>query len=238
MSCAIIHDHISAYIDDEASAVERAEVDAHVAACAACAAQLESYRAMKHGIGGLAARRTPPPAIHARVESLRFRRHRRTRRTWLIASAAAVAAVALAVAAASLEPAPAGSGELAAELVADHLKYAPQAMPAEVASADATEVRAFFADKVAFAPAAPRLPGAQLLGGRLCNIDGHKVQLLFYEQGSRRLSLYVSDRALTEGCSGPGPQHVCGRAAGGVTLTLVGDGPPENLRRLLAAAEL
>ena len=128
--------------------------------------------------------------------------------------------------------------ELAEELISDHLKYAPQAMPAEVASADPETVRRFFAGALAFEPAVPTLPVAQLLGGRLCNIDGRKVQLLFYEQGSRRLSLYVSDGpALAGECGGDGPHHVCSRDAEGLTLTLVGDAPADEIRSLLANAK-
>ena len=65
---------------------------------------------------------------------------------------------------------------------------------------------------------ASSLPSAQLLGGRLCSIDGRKVQLLFYEQGSRRLSPYSSNgRAMAGECRGDGLHHVCSREAAGLT---------------------
>ena len=245
MSCQSTIELISAYVDDEATDAERVALEAHLAGCEACAARVESLKALKHGLATLEARVSPSQAVRARVEAQRFRnRSRRRRLRWLTVGAGAVAAavvlVALGVAVrvdAPAQPSQEPLAALAEELIADHLKYAPQAMPAEVASADPEAVRRFFAGALAFEPAVPALPTAQLLGGRLCSIDGRKVQLLFYEQGSRRLSLYVSDGPAMAGeCRGDGPHHVCSRESDGLTLTLVGDASADEIRSLLASA--
>lgn len=246
MSCQSTIELISVYVDDEATDAERAVVEAHVADCAGCAARVESCRALKHGLATLEARVAPPQAVRARVEAQRFHNRSRRRMRWLavgmgIAAAAAVVLVVAGITQRSEGPA-GGAREarakLAEELISDHRKYAPQAMPAEVASADPAIVRRFFSGALAFEPAVPALPSARLLGGRLCSIDGRKVQLLFYEQGSRRLSLYVSDgSALAGECRGDGSHHVCSREAEGLTLTLVGDAPEHEIRSLLASAK-
>jgi anti-sigma factor RsiW len=246
MTCQSTIDLISSHVDDEATDAESGAVEAHVAACAACAALLESHRALKHGLAALEARVSPSQAVRARVEAQRFRnRSRRRRLQWLAVAAGAAAAVAVIVAGVAQRsedtagPAREPRTALAEELIADHLKYAPQVMPAEVASADPETVRRFFVGAVGFVPAVPDLPSARLLGGRLCSIDGRKVQLLFYEQAGRRLSLYVSDGpALAGECRGDGPYNVCSRNHEGLTLTLVGAVPVAEIRALLESAEL
>jgi negative regulator of sigma E activity len=108
-----------------------------------------------------------------------------------------------------------------------------------VASAGPETVRRYFEGVVGFVPAVPTFPSARLLGGRLCSIDGRRVQLLFYEQDSRRLSLYVSEgQALAGECRGDGRRHACSRERDGLTLTLVGDGPAAEIRAILESATL
>jgi len=139
------------------------------------------------------------------------------------------------------EQRPNGGAErpLLEELVADHLRSAPEVMPAEVASADPTEVRRFFRDKIPFEPVVPRLAAAQLIGGRVCKIEGRKVQLLFYELGERRLSLYISDRpAARRECYSDGEHGVCVERRGRLSLMLVGRAPERQLRALLDEAVL
>jgi anti-sigma factor RsiW len=222
-------------------------VEAHLAMCSTCAARVESHRALKHGLATLDARLSPSPAVRARVEAQRFRNRYRRRRVRQLALGSAAAVAALVVLVAGITQRPDDSAEtihepraaLANELITDHLKYAVRAMPAEVASADPETVRRYFEGAVGFTPAVPTFPAARLLGGRLCSIDGRRVQLLFYEQGSRRLSLYVSDGpALAGECRGDGPLHVCSRQHEGLTLTLVGDGPEAEIRTLLQSATL
>ena len=80
----------------------------------------------------------------------------------------------------------------------------------------------------------PELPGTQLLGARLCRIDGRRVELLFYRREGRTLSLFVTDSPVAgEQCWAARGHHVCSRYMGTMTLLLVGELPADELRRLL-----
>jgi anti-sigma factor RsiW len=227
-------DALSAYLDGEAGPDKRAEVERHLASCAACVERMESLRSLKHAVARLEERAAPPGAVHARIEDLRFRPRRRSRRllTGLAAAVASAVLAALVLVLAWLRPDT--HPPLYDELIADHVRYAPEAMPAEVASQDPFEVRRLFAGQIPFEPVVPAMAGARLLGGRVCKIDGRKTQLLFYALGDRALSLYVSDRPLADrDCHSARGHRVCGHRRGRLSLMLVGDAPEGELSALL-----
>ncbi|MBI1872409.1 MAG: zf-HC2 domain-containing protein [Acidobacteria bacterium] len=240
MTCAQMREQLSAWVDGELPHDLTAAVDSHLASCVSCRTHARSMRALKHVIAQLPSREAPPGAVRARVEGLRFRSGRtRVARAvaWL---ASAVAAAALVWAAVQMrDRVPPSSHELAEELVADHLRSVPEVMPAEVTSQNPDDVRRFFAERVPFRPVAPVLPGARLLGGRLCRINGTRSQLLFYETHGQTLSLFISPAPLdTEGCEAARGNHICGRMVGRLALMLVGNLPSETLQQLLADAAL
>jgi hypothetical protein len=107
-----------------------------------------------------------------------------------------------------------------------------------VTSHDPQEVIAFFAGRVPFSPVAPVFPASRLVGGRLCQIDGRLVQLLFYDAKGEKLSLFVSGGDLGEpGCREARGHHVCTRHVGSRSLVLVGKRPAEELLHLLDEAD-
>lgn len=69
-----VSDHLSAYVDDELSASERAAVDAHLRECAGCRADLEAMRRLVAYAGTVSRHDAPPPrrvwdGIRARIEA-------------------------------------------------------------------------------------------------------------------------------------------------------------------------
>jgi len=239
VSCQKYIELVSAHLDGEATEQERKDLEAHVDDCADCRQRLQAARALKHAVAGLPGRQAPPEAVQARVEMLRFRARaphsRRGLRRLLVGAAIAACLLgALAIERGLLHPEP----RLADELIANHMKYVPEAMPAEVASDNPGEVQRFFTGKVPFDPVVPRLPGARLLGGRLCRIRGDREQLLFYERGGTKLSLYVSSRQRPTSCRAKNGYHVCGHERGGLSWMLVGDVAEGELRTLLRRASL
>ncbi len=238
MTCAEMREHVSAWVDGELPEDLAAAVERHFTQCATCRTRATSKRALKHAIAQLPSREEPPGAVRARVEALRFRsRSVRAARAvaWLMAVGAGIA---IAVVAFSMRGRM-SPHDLAEELVADHLRSVPEVMPAEVASQNPDEVRHFFLERVSFPPVAPLLPGAKLMGGRLCRINGAHSQLLFYQVRGRTLSLFVSPTPLgTEQCEATRGNYVCGRRIGNLALTLVGDLPADTLRQLLANAAM
>lgn len=239
MTCAQPPEVLSASLDGELSPDERAELDSHLDACPECSARLESLRALKHALSGLEAKASPSDAVAARIESLRYQRagrHRRHTLRWAVGlAAAAIIAVVLGFLVVQLHLTP----SLTEELVADHLKYSGETIPIVMASNNPEDIRQFFAGKVPFSPVVPSMPSTALLGGRLCKIDGRRVQLLFYEQERRRLSLYITGQAIEQDdCQSAGGHQVCVERRGPISLILVGDAPAHRLRKLLTEATL
>lgn len=238
MSCTKYLETISAFLDNELAPAQHTELERHLASCPVCAERLKSFRRLKSAIGRLEGRTALPPGVEARIEALRFRLSpppcRRYR--WMIGVAAAsVLFMVLILGRLGLRSET--SPPLYRELIADHLRYIPEAMPAEMASADRDEIRRFFRDQVPFEPVVPVLKSAHLLGGRVCNIAGRKTQLLFYARKDHKFSLYVSDQPLAAyTCDSAKGHHVCGYRHGHLSLTLVGDAPQEELLTLLQSA--
>lgn len=239
MNCSDLVETVSAYLDGEATEEERVGVERHLTACAECAKRLESFRALKHAVARLEGRAAPPEGVQARVEALRFRPASLRERVGLSGAVAALAAAALAAFVVSGWRQSGVERPLSEELIADHRRSAPDVMPAEVVSADPAEVRRFFEAKVPFEPVVPTLGAAKLIGGRVCKIEGRKVQRLFYEINERMLSLYISDRPTKmEKCHKDGEHCVCGERRGRLSLMLVGRASEHELRELLNGAVL
>src|SRR5262249_16899789 len=180
MTCVELREHVSAWMDGELAEDLAAHVEQHLAQCTTCRAHASSLRALKHAVAQLPSREEPPGAVRARVEALRFGNRRAGAARagpWLITVAALIA---IAV------PAFHSRGgtiphDLVEALVADHLLLVPEVMPAEVASQNPDDVRHFFSERVSFPPVTPVPPGARLMGGRLCRINGARSQILYYQ---------------------------------------------------------
>lgn len=241
MNCDSSSELLGALLDREIDSDGRDELEAHLAGCEACEDRFRSLRAMKHAVARLRSREDLPGAVRARVEGLRFTgsRRSRARAAWL--AVALVGALCLVAGAIWLQRARPLTEVLAEQLVLDHERSLPEVKPPEVSSSDPQEVVRFFAARVPFAPVAPALPGARLIGGRLCQLEGRHVQLLFYscESPSRTLSVFVSDRHLAEdGCREFHGHGVCCRRVGKLTVLAVGRVPGDSLRQILREAKL
>ena len=102
MTCTEMDARIDALLDGELASAERAEVEAHLAACAACAALHADLLALRERARRAPAEIAPPPAVWAALERLTTRDSRLATRSpwsrWHLA-AAAVLLVALSSAA-------------------------------------------------------------------------------------------------------------------------------------------
>jgi anti-sigma factor (TIGR02949 family) len=235
MTCDDMRERLSEWVDGELSPDVTVAVAAHLDTCAICRARADSMRALKHAIARLPSRESPPVALRARIDALRFTPPRRV----LLAGALTVAALVAFALVTSLylngrnRP---GASLSADQLVADHLRSIAE--PAEIVSDDPHEVARFFAGHLSFAPVVPRLGGSALKGGRLCTLAGRRSELLFYDVNGETVSLFVANRGLAgPGCEASRGHQVCERRTGDVSLLLVGTQPPERLSRLLAEAQ-
>jgi anti-sigma factor RsiW len=240
MSCGDWLERISEAVDGTLPEADREVFEGHLAGCPECRGRLLSMRAVKHAVARLPSRETPPGAVRARIKSLPLQvggQRRIVGLGWAVTVLVLLSAAWAALLLRHREALP--SADLAQALVDDHLRSVPEAMPAEVTTSDPQQAARFFVGRVPFPPAAARLPGSRLIGGRLCKLDGKRVELLFYGSGGRTFSLYAfGDELDVTGCREAHGHWVCGRRLGDLTLLLVGKASGDELRRLLDEATL
>ncbi len=110
-------ERLNDYVDGELTAPERAGVEAHLAACTACRAEVEGLRDLLRHVAGLPREIAPPPEVweavrEETVEIPRIGRAAPWGARWGIAAAVVVAALSSGITAALLR-APAGEATLA-----------------------------------------------------------------------------------------------------------------------------
>ena len=92
----------------------------------------------------------------------------------------------------------------------------------------------FFAGATRFDPTVPRLTGAEVLGARLCHLDGETAELIFYRHNGRNISLFVTAvPPRTAACTKHRGLTVCREERNGLGIYAVSDLPETSLRRLL-----
>lgn len=220
---------LSAHVDGELSADERADLESHLGSCAACERALLQLRELKASLSRGEARATLPAALEHRLE-----RHPRARWRWPWAAAVAAAAVAI-VAVAVFWP----RSSPVEVLADDHLRYATSKAPWQFEAEAPAEAERALSGRLPFAFNAPALTGARLRGGRLCNLAGHPAAMLFYDRDGQRLSLFAFDneglgKRIGDGCdfSARG-LNICVRRARGVAYALVSQLADHEMRTVL-----
>jgi anti-sigma factor RsiW len=200
IDCTELERSIDAYLDGEFDARERAEVDAHLAACPRCRATAsaqgrlrEALRArLREAMSPPAAAGRAPPALRARIELAIARQRRPLWRRALapipISTMAACAAGAILVLATH-----GGDAALAEEAVRSHHR----ALPLEILSASVGEasIPAWFADKLDFKPSPPRFraSGVRLVGARLAQLREWPAAYMRYELPRGKGGLFIVD---------------------------------------------
>ena len=174
---------VTGYVDDALDPAARAEVEAHLAGCPACRAQVASERELRERLRAPAPVE-PRPGFEAEVRgSLRHARGRRP--SWLLPLAAAVALAAVW-----------GRGApsfLAWEVARDHAHcFAKIPVPAELWSSDPLEVTAWFEEQGTRLPVIPASAhGLQLVGARYCPLGDRIAAHLYFGGDKGSLSLFV-----------------------------------------------
>ena len=189
-------------IDGELDMASARAVEAHVASCQRCAAELRRFREMHQAMACANLRFAAPAALRSRIEAAIFRAGCAVRRShrgapparlcvWHGASAAAAASVVFFVT---------RSGEderLLGDVVSAHRRSLQAEHLADVRSADQQVVRPWFSGKLAVVPPVIDLAaqGFTLVGGRLDTIDGKPVAAIVYRRGVHIINLFVGAAA-------------------------------------------
>jgi len=215
-------EQVTGYVDGALDEAARAAVEAHLALCPACRAQVESERALRqrlHALAPLEPRSALPAEVRRRL------RPESTRLSRVLLAAAAGLALAFLWGRGS---APFVAWELARDH--DHCFSFP-VLRAQVWSDDPARVAEWFARQGTQIPAIPAAAaGLELVGARYCPLIDRRVGHVYYVGGGRHLSVYAvpgSVRFARESLSNPRAHVVRLIRVEGRTVGLVGERPED-----------
>jgi|SRR5260370_6345884 anti-sigma factor RsiW len=243
MTCEETHILLHALIDGELDAGHAREVEAHVANCPRCAAQLRDYRGMHAAMSAPGLRYQAPASLRARLEralpttALPAPRASATSRRSLMqgfgmgsmVSAALAACLVLFVVHTEEDH------RIVGDVVSAHLRSLQGDHLIDVQSTDQHTVKPWFNGRLDVAPPVIDLTpqGFTLIGGRLDYIDGRPVAAIVYKRRAHVINLFVSQTAGS--ASGAAMEKLQGFtvwswAWSGLNFRAVSDINPEELR--------
>ncbi len=251
MSCETLSDKLTGYLDRELDERAAGEVEAHLGQCVTCSARLERERRLCTAVQAHLPPLRAPDRLRSSVRTLVRAQARRSqaRRAWLPTWAATAAALLLGVAGGwqlATWRAPRGDGsDLAAQVVAGHVRSLEGAHLTDIASSEHHTVKPWFAGKLDFSPPVPDFTteGFPLIGGRLDYLGERQVAALVYGRRQHFINLFVwpsrDSNALPAAASRRG-YHLVHGAASGMTYWAISDLNESELSQFaqLVAADL
>jgi anti-sigma factor RsiW len=201
MTCDEAEILLHALIDGELDAGHSREVEAHIAGCPRCAAQLAAYRDMKSAMAAGDLHFTAPASLRLRVEAAlpqsRMPNRRAVLRGFAMGSAAsAIAATGLVV----LVLRDNDDQRIMSEVVSAHLRSLQAGHLTDVLSTDQHTVKPWFNGRLDVAPPVVDLTaqGFTLIGGRLDYVDGRALGAIVYRRRTHVINLFVAQTATVE----------------------------------------
>ena len=210
MTCNEARMLMHALIDGELDAGHARQVEAHVADCAGCEAELRNFREMRRTMAARNLGFAAPAALRARIEAELsdppavkppWPVGTPSRRSLLkgfglgaVLSAAAAATVMLAVIHTDYEQ------RILGDIVSAHLRSLQADHLTDVLSTDQHTVKPWFNGRLDVAPPVVDLTaqGFTLLGGRLDYIEGKAVAAIVYRRRGHVINLFVFQNAAPE----------------------------------------
>lgn len=185
---------IGGLVDGELDAANTALVEAHVARCEGCRAELERLQALQNLLRGDGVRHRAPESLERRVAAMpelapRAANDNRLLR-WLAPGVVGALAASLAILAL-----PGGSEQamIDQQLVSSHVRSLQPGHLTDVQTTNQHIVKPWFNGKIDFAPPVPELAdkGFPLAGGRLDSINGKTVAAIVYHRRLHTVNLFV-----------------------------------------------
>jgi anti-sigma factor RsiW len=200
MTCDEARLLLHALIDGELDAGHAREVEAHIATCAACTAELAAQREMKRVLADTDLRYTAPAALRARIEASLPQAQQPSRRAVLrgFAMGSAVSALA-ATGIVAIVLRQDDQQRILSEAVSAHLRSLQAGHLTDVLSTDQHTVKPWFNGKLDVAPPVIDLTaqGFTLVGGRLDYIDARAIGAVVYRRRQHVINLFVAQTAST-----------------------------------------
>jgi anti-sigma factor RsiW len=217
MTCEEVQRLLEPYADGELAFESAIAVEAHAAACDACAAKLKGIRAVRRTLRAAPYFRAPE-ALAERVRTAVaaaaaaapapqplgiLRQPHRRWQPWM-AVAASLVLVGLAALGMLRKRASLADDATAAAVIEGHLRSLMADHLTDVASTDRHTVKPWFAGRLDFSPSVADLAGDgfPLVGGRLDYIDDHPAAAMVYKRRDHTINVFVWPQA------GGSPSHV------------------------------
>jgi mycothiol system anti-sigma-R factor len=204
VDCSAVTARVFPYVDGELAPPARAELEDHLAQCAACHQLVEREVAFREASAAWLRPEPAPDAVRARVSSTlagfvarrrASRRSRWPRRLTLAAAALALVALGgvLGVAVNTHLQGRTRVVDLAAAAVEQHQKLARDVLPADITGVSPKGAEAWFRSRLAFNVSLPELPNDRLtfLGGRIANLREIETAALQYQLEGKHVSLFI-----------------------------------------------
>jgi anti-sigma factor RsiW len=205
MKCEAARPLLEGYLDGELERTAVDEIEAHLAGCAACRAELAALESLRGALRALPRERAPAD-LRARLAAIgelpaMDSTRAATPGSWWKLAAAVVLGIAIGAGVMRWNLAdrggPVGGALFTRDLLASHLRALAANSPVDVISEDRHTVKPWFAGKIGESPPVvdPKSAEFPLLGGRIDYVGDRRTAVIVYGHRKHVIDVYIAPGA-------------------------------------------